>query len=140
MPSIKTNFKIKAQDIERVQEAVIRCGLQSEGLLNDYLHNEAGDMIAQSITRAMPRSTRKKVHAKDKKWYEQINYDLSVGIANKTGGKNSFYYLYYPATGTGTSEGKEPNDFMERGLEKEYNKIVNGMIEVLTKNFLKEMK
>lgn len=142
MPSFKTNFSLNYEDVERIQQAILRCGSTSEDVINDYLHNKAGDIIIQSITKFIPRSKVNKVHAKDSKWHEQTNYNLAVNIANSTKGKRdkSFYYLYYVATGTGTSRKNGPNDFMSKGLDKEYDNIVNGVIDELLKNINKEMK
>lgn len=140
MPTIKTKFTLKSEDLEQVKKAISNCGTSSEDVINDYLHKEVGTQLAESITNFMPRSNRNKVHAKDSKWWDQVNYNLAVGIENKTSGKNSFYYLYYPATGTGTSAKNGPNDFMEQGMNREYNNIVNQMINRLIQNIDKELK
>lgn len=140
MPKIRTRYSLEWEDVERIREAIVRCGVSGEGAINDYLHNTAGEMIAQSITKFIPRSDRKKVHARDSKWYAQSNFNLAVGISNSQRGKNSAYYLYYVATGTGTSKKNGPNDFMEKGLEKEYDNVVNGVIQKLLENIDKELK
>lgn len=139
MPSIKANFSLKDEDVERVRKAIKRVGYTSEEVINNYLHNVAGEKISKSITRFIPVSKRKKVHAKDSKWSEQKNHNMAVTISNKTTGKKSFYYLYYVATGTGTSKRNGKNDFMKKGMDKEYNNIVNGLIEELSTNIEKEM-
>lgn len=141
MPTIKTQFSFKTEDIDRLNEVISRCGKKSERIINDYLHNVAGEKITRSITNSkfFPRSKRNKIHAQDTKWYEQTNFNLAVGIENNTSGKKSAYYLYYVATGTGTSAKKGPNDFMLDGLDKEYNNVVNGIIEKLLENVDKEM-
>lgn len=140
MPTIKTRFSLKTEDIERFNEAIKRCGTSSEGAINEYLHGSAGETIARGITKFIPRSDRNKVHARDSKWYTQSNFNLAVGVANSIKGKNSAYYLYYVATGTGTSKKNGPNDFMEKGLEKEYDNVVNGVIQKLLENIDKELK
>lgn len=140
MPVIKTRFTLKSEDVDKLKQAIEECGVSSEEAINDYLHNKAGDLIAKSITNFMPRSNRNKVHAKDSKWWEQSNYNLAVAISNKISGKNSFYYLYFPATGTGTSRMNGPNDFMQKGLNAQYDNIVNQLINNLVKNIDKELK
>lgn len=140
MPSIKSNFSLKDDDIKRIQQSILKCGETSEEVINDYLHNVAGEKITKSITRFIPVSKRDKVHAKNSKWNEQKNYNLAVNISNKTSGKNSFYYLYYVATGTGTSKKNGPNDFMKKGMDQEYNNVVNDLVNELEKNIDKEMK
>lgn len=140
MPKIKTRYELNYEDVERIQDAIRQCGKTSESAINDYLHNVAGELIAKSITKFIPRSNRNKDHARDRKWYAQDNFNLAVGIANNISGKKSAYYLYYVATGTGTSKKNGPNDFMERGLESEYDNVVNGVINKLLENVNKELK
>ena len=63
-------------------------------------------------------------------------------IGNKTTGKKdkSFYYLYYPASGTGTSKKKGKNDFMGKGLDYKYDEIVGDLLAELEKNIEREVK
>ena len=142
MPSVKTNFSLKAEDIEKVKQAIIRAGNTSEEVINNYLHNVAGGRIAKSITNYIPLSPRKDViHAKKSNWSEQEDFNLAVSIGNSLKGKRgkSFYYLYYVVTGTGTNKKKGARDFMEQGLNKEYDNTVEGLINELGKNIEKEM-
>lgn len=136
MATVKGTFSLKDEDVNKIKEAIKDCGEYSEKVINDYLHNVGGENIAKSITNFLPRSNRNKVHAKDKKWYKQSNYNLSVSIENAS----KFYYLYYVATGTGTSKMNEPNSFMEDGLEKESSNVVNGIVNELINNINKELK
>lgn len=142
MPSVKTNFQLNYSDIERIEKAIMRCGEGAEERINDYLKSVGGEKIAKSITNFIPRSNRNKTHAKNSKWWKQLNYNLAVVVENSTTGKKdkSFYYLYYPATGTGTSKRKGSNDFMGKGLNKEYKTLVDDLIDVLDKSIEKEMK
>lgn len=140
MPSVKTKFELKDKDVERIKQAITKLGDSSESAINKYLHNTGGEKIAKGITNYIPVSKRKKKHAKNSKWYKQNNYNLAVGVENSTSGKNSFYYLYYVATGTGTSKKNGPNDFMKKGMDQEYNDIVNGLVNEIEQNINKELK
>lgn len=142
MPSIKSNFSLVDKDVERIRQAISNCGVSSEKVINDYLHNTAGKNITKSITRFIPVSKNGKRHAKHSNWSEQENFNLAVGVSNSLKGKrgSSFYYLYYVVTGTGTNKKKGARDFMKQGMDQEYNNIVNGMIDELGKNIEKEMK
>ena len=96
MPSVKTNFSLKADDVARIQQAILRVSNTSEDVINNYLHNTGGKNIVKSITNYIPRSPRKNViHAKGSNWSEQINYNLAVNISNSLKGSRgkSFYYL-----------------------------------------------
>lgn len=143
MPGIKTNFSLKDSDIEKVKQAIMRAGYTSESVINDYLHNVAGKKLSERMTMYIPLSPRRDViHARNSNWSEQENFNLAVSIGNSLKGKRgtSFYYLYYVVTGTGTNKKKGARDFMEQGLNKEYDSVVNGLIEELGKNIEKEMK
>lgn len=142
MPSVKTKFSLDYSDMERIKKSILRLGETSEKVINDYLHNVAGDKISRSITRFIPVSNRDKIHAKHSNWSEQVNYNLAVNISNSLKGKRgtSFYYLYYVVTGTGTNKRKGPNDFMTKGLDKEYKNVVDGIVNELDENIEKEMK
>ena len=142
MPSVKTNFSLKDEDIEKVKQAIIRAGNTSEEVINDYLHNVAGGKIAKSITNYIPLSPREDViHAQTSKWYEQDDFNLAVGIGNSLKGKRgtSFYYLYYVVIGKGPNKKKGPRDFMKDGLNEEYDSVVDGLMNELEKNIEKEM-
>lgn len=141
MPSVKTEFGFKDDDFERIKQAIKRVGDTSENVINKYLHNVAGSNITKSITPFIPKSERGKIHARNSKWSEQDNYNLAVSISNSLKGKRgtSFYYLYYVVTGTGTNYKKGARDFMEQGLNKEYNNVVDGLLEELSTNIEKEM-
>lgn len=141
MAKVKTEFSLNYADFERIRQAILRCGNTSEPVINNYLHNIGGPNITKSITKFIPRSDRDKIHAKDSNWSEQQNYNLAVNISNSLRGKRgtSFYYLYYVVTGTGTSAKKGPNDFMKKGLNQEYDNVVNGILDDLSKNIEKEL-
>ena len=143
MPRAKTDFSLKDTDVEKIKRAVSRCGETSEQTINDYLHNVAGEKLINSMDKFIPRSPRRNViHARGNKWSDQKNYNLAVTIGNSLKGARgkSFYYLYYVVTGTGTNEKKGVRDFMKQGLDREYNNVVNGIINELDKNIEKELK
>ena len=133
MPSIKSNFSLNYADISLIQKKILQFGIISEDIINDYIHHDAAIQIINAITKEIPKSDKGKKHAKDNIWYEQENFNLAVGISNNMKGKRgtSFYYLYYVVTGTGNSKKNGANDFMERGLDKEYPKLVDGIIAQL---------
>lgn len=148
MPSIKTNFSLKDEDLDRIKRAIVNCGETSEEVINDYLHNIAGKKFVKKMDKYIPVAKTDKTHpripirAKGNKWSEQDDYNLAVKISNSLKGKRgtSFYYLYYVVTGTGTSKNHGERDFMEKGLNEEYDNVVDGIINELSKNIEKEMK
>lgn len=141
MPLASTKFELNDEEIEKLKQAILNCGVSSEKVINNYLHTRGSERITNSVTRFIPVSKKGKRHAKKSKWHTQTNYNLAVEISNDLKGKRgtSFYYLYYVVTGTGTSKRKGSNDFMEKGLNKEHVTIVNELIEEVDKNIEKEM-
>ena len=135
MPSIKSNFTIKYDDFNKIQEKILKLGFESENAINEYVHNPAAQQLISSATKELPVSKKGKQHAKKNIWYEKNDYNLAVNISNNLKGKrgSSFYYLYYVATGLGTSTEKGPNDFLERGTNKIYSKLIDGLINQLEK-------
>lgn len=139
MPSIKSKFELKYDDVERLKTAIGNCGSSSEKIINDFLHDKGAKLITDSITRFITVSQKGKRHAKGSKWYVQENYNLAVNISNNSKGKKSFYYLYYVATGTGTSKDKGANDFMDKGMDKVYDQVVEELLNKVTENIEREM-
>lgn len=140
----KTKFDISSYDLDRLNDAIRKFPGDVEKQINDYLHNTTGKKLIDSATTFIPVSKKGTKHAKFNKWYKQYNYNLAVKIENNNDGKNvtkktnrnakkSFYYLYYPATGTGTSRKKGENNFEEKGLKKIENKEINEIIRILNK-------
>lgn len=147
MSYIKTTFSLKDEDLIRIRDGIKRCGVSSEEVLNNYLHNEASERLIKQMNYYIPVAKPDKTHkripikAKGNKWYEQENYNLAVTIENSLKGKRgtSYYYLYYVATGTGSNKYVGERNFLEKGLNDEYNNIVDGMLKVLDENIQKEL-
>lgn len=132
MPGIKARFSLKDTDIVKLNNAISQLGTDAENVINEHMHNVTGKQMAEGITRFIPVSKKGTRHAKNNKWWKQTNYNMAVEISNNSSGKRSFYYLYYVATGTGTSRSYGKRDFMEQGMNAEYDKIVDSLMKKLT--------
>lgn len=130
MPTIKSDFVLTDDEIEKLQLAMTNSKNNLEKIINNYLHNNASEQMISSITQFIPVSKKGTRHAKTHEWYEKTIPNLAFTISNNLKGKRgtSFYYLYYVVTGTGTSKKKGANDFFEKGSNKIHNKIVEELI------------
>jgi hypothetical protein len=141
MPVIKENFELKYDDILKLNKALINFQGDKEKTINDCLRNNSSPRITKSVTDFLPVSEKGKRHAKDNSWYEQTYYNLSFVLSNSLKGKRgkSFYYLYYPVTGTGNSYKKGPNDFLGKGMNKEYDNVVEELLNALNTKLEEEI-
>lgn len=122
------NFSIKYNDIDKINKAIQEYGDNAEKEINNYLMDVAKDKFINSITNLIPVSVANKRHAKNSKPLEgKIIGNLTLKISTKS----KYYYLYFPQNAEGTSRGKQPNDFMDRGIDVNYNDVVNGLLEKL---------
>ena len=58
-------FGLSAEDVERLQQAIMSYGDGAEKVINNYLKNEASNIFTQAIINYIPVSNRDKQHAKD---------------------------------------------------------------------------
>mgnify|MGYP004650647355 CR=1 FL=1 len=144
MGRIRVNLAIKDDDWILYEEKLKRMPTEVKKATDDYMHNDAKELMIKSITGEMPRSNRKKSsergHAKDSKWWVSFNFDQATTIENKLQGtrKNSFYYLFFPHEGT--TKITRPNPWMERAVNKDYRRIVDGLFNMVDRKIEEELK
>lgn len=155
MPVIKEKFELKYEDVQKLKQSIVNFQGNKEDAINDCLKKITGPKVARSVTDFLPVAKNKYYyfypHAKDAEWYEITYYNLSFVLANNLRGKNitkttknkgarkSFYYLYYPATGTGNSYKKGPNDFLNKGINKVYDNVIEDLINALNNRIEEEL-
>lgn len=123
------DFSLKAEDLEKIQQSIMDFEGDAEKVINDCLNNEVKEMFTKSITNLIPVSdTEKKKHAKTSNPLDgKVRNNLTLWIHTKS----KFNYLYFPQNAEGTSKGKSPNDFMDKGIDAEYDNAVNIILEKL---------
>lgn len=126
-------FTLDDNDVKKIETAISQSGSNAEKVINNYLRTKAPEKIIPSIVGLMPISERKKKHARTSNPLTHQNFNLSVVVK----AKNEYWYLQFPNDATGTSERKTPKEFMEKGLEKVKNSMINDMLNELTKNIMK---
>mgnify|MGYP000020662379 FL=1 len=126
-------FGLSAEDVERLQQAIMSYGDGAEKVINNYLKNEASNIFTQAIINYIPISNRDKQHAKDSSPLKaEQKENLSLYIHTKT----QYNYLYFPQEAEGVHfQGKVPNDFMQHGVDAQYDNVVNNLLEKLQNNF-----
>ena len=125
-------FEIEDKDVNKLLDAITNYQGNAEQVITEYLSNEANDIFKPSIISLVPRSDRIKPHAKDRDPFigEMVD-SLTLYIHSK----KPYHYLYFPDQGQGTSKNQLPHDFMEGGVDKEYNTVVNGLLDALINNW-----
>lgn len=121
-------ISLKVDDLEKIQEAIVSFSDDAENVINECLANEVKDKLITSITNFIPVSNQNKRHAKTSKPLEgQVRNNLTLWIHTKS----KFYYLYFPQNAEGQSKNKSPNEFMEKGIDAEYENVVNTLLDKL---------
>ena len=121
-------FELNDGDIEKLVTSIQNYSGNAEQAIGNYLENELPGIAKPSIQNLIPVSNRNKKHAKNSAPFtEDMEGNLSIYIHTK----KPFHYLYFPDEGEGTSKGQEPHYFMEEGMERKYDEIVNGLLDSL---------
>lgn len=130
-------FELDQTQIERLEQALRNFPGNAEQIINDVLHNEAGNLIEAEIYRLMPVSGRKDWKGKvppaaKSKSLKQETDNLSVTV--KTTSK--YHYLYFPDDGATTKRHAGNQQFFFRGGESQTDEIidrcVNRLVDGLT--------
>ena len=96
-------WKIDATEIDELANRIAQTGEQAEKIINDVLHNYAGQEIIAHITPLIPESGRtwkgKKKPAKVSQPFREEQGNLYVVVKTKT----PYNYLYFPKIHTDTT-------------------------------------
>ena len=129
------NFTLKDEDLLKIQEAITDFEGDAEKVINECLANEVKDKFINSITNLIPISDRNKRHAKTSNPLDgKVRNNLTLWIHTKP----QYNYLYFPQNAEGQSKGNSPNDFMDKGIDVEYDNAVNMILDKL-QNRLEEI-
>lgn len=121
-------FGIKYEDVEKIKDSIQKFDGDAEKVINQYLETQAKDKFIKNIVNLIPVSDADKQHAKDS---APLTGKKIANLTLKINTKSKFNYLYFPQMAEGTSKGKNPNDFMEKGIDKVYDNVVNEMLDRL---------
>lgn len=135
-------YSINYRDVTRLHQAMSKVPDVSEEVVNRYLHSQGGPLVSAAILGFTPHSGRDKSnyknnkrHARDSQPYDQDNLNLGFRIYAKGGAansRNSFGYLVFPNEGRGPHNPRA-QQFFERGLESQEDRLMNEQLEALSK-------
>lgn len=124
-------FYIEKEDAVKLQERMRQFPGDVEKAINDVLHQIGGPLIIRDIKSYMPASGRvwkgKVGPAKGSKSLEHINSNLAVEVS----ATKKYKYLYFPNDGSNTVRHHGGQYFMERGVEKSEENIINEICDRL---------
>lgn len=129
------NLDINITEFDRLQNAMKEFQDNAETTINDVLHNQAGQLIQDSVRRLIPMSGRtwkgKKAPAKTSNSLRSINGNLEVTVKST----KRYQYLYFPDDGTNTRKHVGNQQFFRKGGEAVKDEIIERCINKLTNNF-----
>lgn len=128
-------FEINTADFVRLEEAMKAYEGYAGQVVNEVLHNQAGELIQNEIKRLMPVSGKtwkgKKAPAKTGNSLRIFNGSLSVTVATT----KAYHYLYFPDDGTNTQRHVGNQQFFQKGAEHKTEEIIDLCIGRLVNSF-----
>lgn len=124
-------FELNAQGVDKLANAMREFEGDAESVVNDVLHNEAGDLVQDAIRNLMPTSGKrwrgKKPAAKYSKSMQNDKANLELTVRNTS----AYSYLYFPNDGSTTRRHVGQQFFFERGGESVVDDIIDRCVEKL---------
>ena len=129
------NFKLELAGIDRLEQAMRSYSGNAEKAINDVLHNEAGDIIQDSIQFLIPESGAKwkgkAPPAREGNSLRSIEGNLFIDVTTT----KRYQYLYFPDDGSSTKRHAGNQQFFYRGAEAVQDEIIDRCIERLVNEF-----
>ncbi len=135
---MSVKFEIDYSEVEALQEKFKKIPDHVEDIINSYLHNEGVIIAENSIQSLMPMSKRQKrakQHAKNAKSLRHKGLNLGFEIRPTS----KFNYLVFPDRALGTSKKNKSQEFMEKGLDRGTDKILEQLHERIDKKIKEEL-
>lgn len=132
---MSTLLKLDFSGVDTLQKAMRAYQGDTEKVINDVLHNEAGELIHDAVKRLIPVSGKewrgKKPAAAKSNSLMIVGENLSVTVKTRP----VYNYLYFPDDGTNTRRHVGNQQFFQRGGEEQTEEIVNRCIKKLVNGF-----
>ncbi|GGD05412.1 hypothetical protein [Pontibacillus salipaludis] len=110
---MSARFEVDYSEVERLQRKFSQLPGDVERVLNDVLHSYGVENVKDNIKIIMPVSKKEKKHAKNYKSLRHEEFNLGFIIHPKP----KYNYLVFPDKALGTSVDKDPDEFMQTGLD-----------------------
>ena len=128
-------FALNSDDLQKLEESIVRLQETGEKTINEVLHNESGDKVIQSIQSLINVSSKRKgTHARHGKPFKLETFNLGFFIKTYP----RYGYLIFPDEGRGVRNPIE-QDFSGKGIEKERPNVVDRLLQVLTQKIKEEL-
>lgn len=128
-------FEINKADLEKLEEKISKLQGIAEDEINKVLHTKSADEVSKSIQQLINVSAKKRgTHARHGKPFKTEPFNLGFFIKTYP----SYGYLVFPDEGRGIRN-KIKQDFSGRGIEKERPRVVDDLLEKLTKKIEEEL-
>lgn len=124
-------WKIDATEIDELEKRMSQLGSRAEKIINNVLHEYAGQEIIAHITPLVPESGRtwkgKKKPARLSQPFREEQGNLYVVVKTKP----AYNYLYFPDDGENTYRHFGDQEFMRRGAEAATENIIDQCVTAL---------
>lgn len=124
-------FELNAQGVDKLHNALQEYEGDAESVINDVLHNQAGDLAQEAIRRLMPSSGKrwrgKKPPMKTSQSMRNDKANLELTVRNTS----AYAYAWFPNDGSNTRRHVGQQFFFERGGESVVDDIIDRCVEKL---------
>ena len=137
-------------ELAKFEERIKNLPRKAEYEINNYLWNDAGNILRKQVYANMPRSTKNKakvknapkVHAKDVESLDKATFNLGVRIQTHLKPKSKdFGYLIFPDEGRGFRQKRKGEQaFFSKALDNKENEIAEGLLNHLDKKIEEELQ
>ncbi len=130
-----SKLSLNISEVDNLQRAMQEYQGDTEQMINDVLHKEAGQLIHNAIKLLIPRSEKewkgKNPPARTSNSLQKVNENLAVIVKSR----KDYNYLYFPDDGTNTRRHVGNQQFFQRGGEEKTDEIIDRCIKKLVNSF-----
>lgn len=139
---------LEFKNIETLEKKFKALPLTAEFEVNNYMWNQAGDILKKEVYRNMPQSRRNKsniqnapkIHAKSTESLDKVTYNLGIKIQTHLNPKSKdFGYLIFPDEGRGKHQSRA-QEFFGKALNNKSDEVSDGLADYLNKKIEEDLR